>query len=101
VRLGPAGCTSSHDPWPAAGAHKRHLTPAALDDRAAAFTADVATLPDPLQPPSVPAGPTRPPRTPTGPPGFRTPPDPPAPTRPRLQIIDGQKVDTDTGELLD
>jgi hypothetical protein len=101
VRLGPAGCTSSHDPWPAAGAHKRHLIPAALDDRAAAFTADVTTLPDPLQPPTAPAGPTRPPRAPPGTPGLRTPPDPPAPTRPRLQIIDGQKVDTDTGELFD
>ena len=76
-----------HEPWPAQGRHTRHLADDAAQDRISAFDADVRALADPLQA-------TRPP---DGPPAA----GPSGPSRPRLQLIDGMRVDTGTGEILD
>ena len=65
-----------HQPWPAQGRHTRHLTPNSAAARDQVFQADVATLAKTLQPP------------------------PPLP-RAQLHLVDGVRVDPDTGEVLD
>jgi hypothetical protein len=68
-----------HQPWPAGGRHTRHLGEGARRDRTSAYRADIETL-------SKPAGVAQPSI------GSR---------RPNLQIVDGLRVDFDSGEVLD
>lgn len=68
-----------HQPWPAAGRHTRHQGDGARRYRTAAFRADTEAL-------SWPAAISQPTA------GRR---------RPNLQIIDGLRVDLDSGEFLD
>lgn len=73
-----------HQPWPAQGRHTRHLAAEAVRDRVAVFRADI--------------------RTPTAPPGAPAPPGPPVrgpSARPHLQVVDGMRVDVQTGEIVD
>jgi hypothetical protein len=68
-----------HQPWPAVGRHTRHLGDGARRDRTSAYRADIETLNEPpgVAQPSI---------------GSR---------RPNLQIVDGLRVDLDSGEVLD
>lgn len=69
-----------HQPWPAQGRHTRHQDEASRRDRAAAYGADAETLAEP--PGMVDARPSA---------GSR---------RLNLQVIDGMRVDVDSGEVL-
>lgn len=64
-----------HQPWPAQGRHTRHTADEASAQRDKAFRVDVATL-------QVAPGPT-------------------PPYGPRLQLVDGLRVDLMTGEVVD
>ncbi|MGV1009943.1 MAG: hypothetical protein ACOYBY_15235 [Dermatophilaceae bacterium] len=64
-----------HQPWPAHGRHTRHLTTNSAAMREQVFQADVATLTVTLQPATLP--------------------------RAQLHLVDGVRVDPDTGEVLD
>ncbi|MCB2176445.1 MAG: hypothetical protein KQH57_11600 [Actinomycetales bacterium] len=77
-------CANGHQPWPGQGRHARHLADGAATDRAAVFAADLAALPAEDEVPTPPAG-------------RRGSPE----SRPRLQLIDGMKVDPETGEIVD
>ena len=68
-----------HQPWPALGRHTRHQGEAAQQDRAGTYRADCDRL--------------------TAPPGAIGMPG--TPGRPNLQIVDGLRIDTRTGEILD
>ena len=72
-------CQDGHQTWPALGRHTRHQSAPAREDRAGAFRTDCDRL-------------TAPP-APVGMPGT--------PRRPTLQVVDGMRVDTSTGEILD
>jgi hypothetical protein len=64
-----------HQPWPAQGRHTRHLAPAALDERARVFQSDLNTL--------------------------SAEPDSPQAPGPRLHLVDADRIDLVTGELVD
>ena len=64
----------NHQPWPAQARHTRHAADQATDHREKAFMADVATT--------------------------EASPDPPPSSGPRLQLVDGLRVDTETGEIV-
>ncbi len=64
-----------HQPWPAQGRHTRHASPASAQDRSATFNRDVATCTRGLTPAT--------------------------PGHTRLHLIDGLRVDLDTGEVGD
>jgi hypothetical protein len=66
-----------HQPWPAQGRHTRHTSPSAVEARSASFARDTATL-------------TRAPD-----------PELALPGTPRLHLVDGLRVDVDTGEVQD
>ena len=78
-------CENGHQSWPAQGRHTRHLAAESAEDRAAGFRADAGTLAAPADPPEPPL-----------PPAW-----PGASTRPHLQIIEGMRVDVETGEVVD
>ncbi len=66
---------NEHQPWPAQGRHARHIAQPAADERSRIFELDLHTLDrDPL----------------SG-----------APSSSRLRLVDGYRVDVDTGEVLD
>lgn len=67
-----------HQSWPAQGRHTRHLAAEAVQDRATVFRADIRTSTAPPGPPA--RGPS---------------------TRPHLQVVDGMRVDVETGEIVD
>ena len=69
-----------HQPWPAKGRHTRHQDETSRRDRAAAHCADVDALAEA--------------------PGMADVPPSPGPRRLNLQIIDGMRVDVDSGEVL-
>ena len=64
-----------HQPWPAQGRHTRHAADEASAEREKAFRGDVATL--------------------------EVTPEPQPPAGPRLQLVDGFRVDPATGEVVD
>ena len=66
-----------HQPWPAHGRNARHVGAAAARERESAFRRDLASSPGPQPPAPTPAGPTR------------------------LHLVDGLRVDVDTGEVTD
>ncbi len=66
-----------HQPWPAQGRHTRHAGLTSSQERSAAFDRDVATLTAPTETSSA------------------------VPGAPRLHLIDGLRVDIDTGEVSD
>ena len=66
-----------HQPWPAQGRHTRHAGPASAQDRSVAFDRDVATL------------------------TAQTPTSTALLGAPRLHLVDGLRVDIDTGEVSD
>ena len=68
-----AHCEEGHQPWPAKGRYTRHTAEAAVENRHQVYRDDTAV---PLTAPSPSAG-------------------------PRLHIVDGQRVDTRTGEIID
>lgn len=69
-------CTDGrHQPWPATSRHTRHLSEAAVADRAGIYAADVATLTADTDPPS-----------PSG--------------QPRLRVIGNITLDPATGEVI-
>ena len=78
-RLGQHCQDGGHQAWPALGRHTRHQGESARQDRAAAYRADCDRLTAPPGPVGTPAG----------------------PGRPNLQILDGLRIDTQTGEVLD
>jgi len=89
-----------HEPWPASGRYARHLGDNAMQERAAVFDADTRALQDQAAPPSPPTGapPNSPAPRPNPPPTAS---DVAPPTRPRLLVVDGMRVDERTGEILD
>ncbi|CAN5270959.1 hypothetical protein BH11ACT1_BH11ACT1_14070 [soil metagenome] len=80
-RLGQHCGDGSHQPWPAQGRHTRHEGDAARSNRTTAFRADCDFLSTALGTPDAV--------------GIA------APRRPNLQVVDGLRVDLDSGELLD
>ena len=66
-----------HQPWPAQGRHTRHASSTSSQERSAAFDRDVATLTAEAETSSA------------------------VPGTPRLHLIDGLRVDIDTGEVSD
>ena len=66
-----------HQPWPAQGRHTRHAGPASTQDRSVAFDRDVATLTAQTATSTALLG------------------------APRLHLVDGLRVDIDTGEVSD
>ena len=64
-----------HQPWPAQGRHTLHLAPAAVDERARVFQSDLNTL--------------------------SAEPDSPQAPGPRLHLVDADRIDLVTGELVD
>ena len=91
-------CTDrGHEPWPAAGRYARHTGDSASQERTTVFAADVRAL----QAPPAPAdpAPTNRPGPPPGPAPAAS--NEAAPARPRLLLVDGRRVDEQTGEILD
>ena len=78
-----------HEPWPGLGRHTRHVADEPGVGRAATYLSDVGTL----------AGPTA--STARGLSGDGPARAPSTPDRPSLHIVDGRRVDPDTGEILD
>ena len=66
-----------HQPWPAQGRHTRHAGPGSVEERVTTFGRDTATL------------------------TSTAPEERPFPSTPRLHLVDGMRVDIDTGEVRD
>ncbi|WP_448062516.1 hypothetical protein [Cellulomonas hominis] len=80
-RLGQHCGDGSHQPWPAQGRHTRHEGDGARSNRATAYRADCDALPTAL--------------------GAADAVGIAAPRRPNLQVVDGLRVDLDSGVTLD